>query len=114
MYERNQQDTNRQMQNERIKSERIARELRMEAADQWQKAVTGMLALPTATALSMAATALQMAAFVERGFEIFQTQAEEVRRNLDGTRKSEATHRPEWATGSGEPELRQPPEPPRS
>ena len=113
MYERTQQGINREIQTERVKSERIARELRMEAANQWQKAVTGMLALPTATALTLAASALQMAAFVERGFEIFQIQAEEMRRNLDGTRKSDATHRPEWATGS-EPEMRSPPDQPRS
>ena len=113
MYERTQQATNREIQTERLKSERMARELRMEAANQWQKAVTGALAFPTATALTLAASALQVAAFIERGFEIFQMQAEEMRRNLDGTRKSEGTHRPEWSTGS-EPEMRSPTDQPRS
>src|SRR5262249_6488512 len=89
MYERSQQEAVREVQAERLKSERIAQQLRTEAANQWQKAVTGMLAVPTATALSLAANALQVAAFGERGFEGFQQAGDGLRRTVDGARPSE-------------------------
>src|SRR5688572_16332284 len=63
---------------ERAHSEAIAQQLGRESMMQWSKAVTGLLALPTAVALGAASWALYLAAFVERGFEIFQQQAMEM------------------------------------
>ena len=64
------------------KNEAIARNLSREATAQWQKAVNGVLALPTAIALSAAANTLFVAAFIERGFEVFQSSAEAMGREL--------------------------------
>src|SRR4051812_12843546 len=50
------------------KDEQIARQLSREAMAQWQKAISGVLALPTAIALGAAANTLFIAAFIERGF----------------------------------------------
>ena len=64
------------------KNELIARNLSREAMGQWQKAINGVLALPTAIALSAAANTLFVAAFIERGFEAFQASAEAMGRDL--------------------------------
>jgi len=64
------------------KNELIARNLSREAMAQWQKAINGVLALPTAIALSAAANTLFMAAFLERGFEALQTSAEGMGRDF--------------------------------
>jgi hypothetical protein len=64
------------------KNEMIARNLSREAMGQWQKAINGVLALPTAIALSAAANTLYVAAFIERGFEAFQASAEAMGREF--------------------------------
>jgi len=64
------------------KNETIARNLSREAMSQWQKAVNGVLAFPTAIALSAAANTLFVAAFIERGFEAFQASAEAMGREF--------------------------------
>jgi len=64
------------------KNELIAHNLSREAMGQWQKAVTGVLALPAAIALSAAANTLFVAAFIERGFEAFQASAEAMGREF--------------------------------
>ena len=65
------------------KNEQIARQLSREAMMQWQKAISGVLALPTAVALGAAANTLFIAAFIERGFEAFQASTEAISRELD-------------------------------
>lgn len=96
MYERQDQNVKRELQQERLRSEQFAHQLQQEAATQWQKAITGVLALPTATALTVGATTLQVAAFIERGFEIFQESAESMRRSLDGARREMGQRGAEW------------------
>jgi hypothetical protein len=100
MYERQQENVKRELQQERLRSEQFAHQLQQEAATQWQKAITGVLALPTATALTVGATTLQVAAFIERGFEIFQESAESMRRTLDGARRAEG-QRADWRAEPG-------------
>src|SRR5215468_12783050 len=56
IYERQDPNVRREMQQERLRSEQFAHQLQQEAATQWQKAITGLLALPTATALSVGAS----------------------------------------------------------
>jgi hypothetical protein len=65
------------------KNEQIARQLSREAMAQWQKAISGALALPTAVALGAAANTLLIAAFIERGFEALQASTESMGRELD-------------------------------
>ena len=96
MYERTdfgdgkQERMAQEIQRERVRSERFARHLSEEATRQWQKALTGMIALPTAAALGAGAIALYVAAFIERGFEIFQQQAEEIRQRAGELREERA------------------------
>jgi hypothetical protein len=52
------------------------------ALRQWERALTGVLALPTAAALSTAATVLYAAALVERAFETLESAVSEVGRNI--------------------------------
>ena len=70
------------------KNEQIARQLSREAMVQWQKAISGVLALPTAIALGAAANTLFIAAFIERGFEALQASTEVIGRELDLQMKS--------------------------
>jgi hypothetical protein len=70
------------------KNEQVARQLSREATVQWQKAVSGVLAMPTAIALGIAANTLFVAAFLERGFEAFQATSEAMGRELDHQLKS--------------------------
>jgi hypothetical protein len=65
------------------KNEQIARQLSREATGQWEKAINGVLALPAAVALSTAANTLFLAAFIERGFEAFQSSAEAIGREVE-------------------------------
>ena len=70
------------------KNELIARQLSREAMAQWQKAISGVLALPTAIALGAAANTLFIAAFIERGFEALQASTEVIGHELDLQMKS--------------------------
>ena len=79
------------IEQQRARSEQLARHFSDEATHQWRKALTGFIALPTAIALGIGAGALYVAAFVERGFEIFQRQAEELKRNMEDRRETGRT-----------------------
>jgi hypothetical protein len=78
------------------KNETIARNLSREAMSQWQKAVNGVLALPTAIALSAAANTLFVAAFIERGFEAFQASAEAMGREFQTRAQEHMRSNGEW------------------
>jgi hypothetical protein len=60
-------------QQARMSSE-IAQRISREAMQQWQKAVTGMIAFPAALALGWASMAMYAALFLERGFAVFQEE----------------------------------------
>jgi hypothetical protein len=65
------------------KNEIVARQLSREAMIQWQKAISGVLALPAAIAMGAAANTLFIAAFIERGFEALGATTEAMGRELD-------------------------------
>ena len=65
------------------KNAQMARQLSHEAMGQWEKALSGVLAIPAAVALSTAANALYVASFIERGFEAFQASAESIQREIE-------------------------------
>jgi hypothetical protein len=65
------------LEQQRRQVERLAHTLSQQATDQWRKAVEGMVALPAAMAVGIAATALYAVGFVTRGFEVFQRSAME-------------------------------------
>jgi hypothetical protein len=70
------------------KNEQVARQLSREAMLQWQKAISGVLALPTAIAMGAAANTLLLAAFIERGFEALGASTEAMGRELDNQLKN--------------------------
>ena len=73
---------------ERAHTAKLAHHLSTVALREWEKALTGIVALPAAAALGVAATATYGVAVLERGFEIFESAVGEVGRSL--TRESDA------------------------
>ncbi|HEX2569887.1 MAG TPA: hypothetical protein VH877_10060 [Polyangia bacterium] len=66
---------------ERVQKEFLAQRLSREAMSQWQKAIEGLVALPTALTLGWASAAMYMVSFLTRGFEVFTVISEDMRRN---------------------------------
>jgi hypothetical protein len=60
----------------------LAHHLSTVAVQQWEKTLTGIVALPAAAALGVAATATFGVALLERGFEVFESALGEVGRTL--------------------------------
>jgi hypothetical protein len=52
------------------------------ALRQWERALTGILAVPTAAALTAAASAMYAAALVERAFETVESAVSEIGRTM--------------------------------
>jgi len=74
---------------ERARTAELAHHLSSVALRQWEKALTGIVALPTAAALGVAASATYGVAMIERGFEIFEAAIGDIGRTLaheDGAR----------------------------
>jgi hypothetical protein len=67
---------------ERARTAELAHHLSTVALRQWEKTLTGIVALPSAAALGVAATATYGVAMLERGFEIFETALGEIGRTL--------------------------------
>jgi hypothetical protein len=57
---------------ERAHTAQLANHLASVAVRQWEKTLTGIVALPAAAALGVAATATYGVALLERGFEVFE------------------------------------------
>lgn len=68
---------------ERVQKEFLAQRLSREAMSQWQKAIEGLVALPTALTLGWASAAMYVVSFLTRGFEVFSVAAEDIRRSSD-------------------------------
>jgi hypothetical protein len=67
---------------ERTQTAQLAHHLSTVAVRQWEKTLTGMVALPAAAALGVAATATYGVALLERGFEVFEAALGEIGRTL--------------------------------
>jgi hypothetical protein len=76
---------------ERARTAELAHHLSSVALQQWEKTLTGIVALPAAAALGVAATATYGVALLERGFEVFESAVGEIGRNLsrDSERRAE-------------------------
>ena len=81
--------------------EEIALRLTLEAMRNSQRAVVGLLALPASIALGVAAAVSYTAAFVERGFQTFETSLARIARDAEilGNHREE---RPLFGAGSTE------------
>ncbi len=80
------------IEGERRRVEDLAYQLSQQANVELRKAVEGLIALPAAITVGMAASTLYFVGFVTRGLEIFQTQALEASRRmqeLDGADRGE-------------------------
>jgi hypothetical protein len=67
---------------ERARTAELAHHLSTVALRQWEKALTGIVALPSAAALGIAATATYGVAMLERGFEVFEAAIGEIGRSI--------------------------------
>jgi hypothetical protein len=61
----------------------LAHHLSTVAVRQWEKTLTGLVALPAAAALGVAATATYGVALLERGFEVFESALGEIGSTLN-------------------------------
>jgi hypothetical protein len=68
---------------ERARTAELAHHLSTVAVRQWEKALTGIVALPSAAALGLAASATYGVAMIERGFEIFEAALGDIGRTLN-------------------------------
>lgn len=77
------------LQQERRRVEELASTLSQQANIEWRKAIEGLVALPAAISVGMAATTLTVVGFVTRALEIFQAQALDVSERMrDGADRS--------------------------
>jgi hypothetical protein len=60
----------------------LAHHLSTVAVREWEKTLTGLVALPAAAALGVAATATFGVALIERGFEVFEFALGEIGQSL--------------------------------
>jgi hypothetical protein len=67
---------------ERARTAELAHHLSTVALRQWEKALTGLVAFPSAAALGIAATATYGVAMLERGFEVFEAAIGEIGRTI--------------------------------
>jgi hypothetical protein len=70
------------LESERRRVEELAQALSHQANIEWRKAIQGLVALPAAITVGMAASTLRLVGFVTRGLEIFQAQAMEASRRM--------------------------------
>jgi hypothetical protein len=96
MTSRNEEQFSRFLKWQANKNEMIARNLSREAMTQWQKAINGVLALPAAIALSAASNTLFIAAFIERGFDAFQSSAEAMGREFQNRAQDYMCSNGDW------------------
>jgi len=67
---------------ERTRTPQLAHHLASVALRQWEKSLTGLVALPGATALSVAAAATYGVAMIERVFEVLESAIGEIGRSI--------------------------------
>ena len=63
---------------QRQETSRVAQQLSMVAFRNWEKAITGLLAIPTAMTAGTAAAALYATVLVERAFEMVESSMAEI------------------------------------
>jgi hypothetical protein len=66
----------------RVRNEETAQRLALVAVRKWESALTGLIALPAAAALTGAATAMFAASLMERAFEMFEGTIADVGRRV--------------------------------
>lgn len=66
----------------RARNEETAQRLALVAVRNWERALTGVIAIPAAAALTTAATAMFAASLLERAFEMFEGTIADVGRRV--------------------------------
>lgn len=66
----------------RARNEETAQRLALVAVRKWESALTGLIALPAAAALTTAATAMFAASLLERAFDMFEGTLADVGRRV--------------------------------
>jgi hypothetical protein len=86
----------------RERTQETAQRLSLIALRNWEKALTGVLALPAAAALSTGATVLFAVSILERTFELFETTIADVGRRVGEDFDSHGEPR-DWAKDGSQP-----------
>ena len=73
----------REIAHHRGQTQETAQQLSIVALRQWEKALTGLFALPAAIATGSAASVLHVASWLERAFEIVEVSVVDIGRRLD-------------------------------
>ena len=79
---------------ERTRTAHLAHHLSSVAMRQWERSLTGMLAMPAAAALGVAACATYGVAMIERLFDVMESAVGEIGRTITA---EDGHHRPEAA-----------------
>ena len=66
----------------RVRTEETAQRLSLVAIRNWEKAVTGVVAIPAAVALTAAAGVLFATSLIEHGFEMFELALSDIGRRV--------------------------------
>lgn len=104
MREQRDQDIRQRMEVleiERRRVEELAYSLSQQANVQWRKAIEGVVALPAAMTVGLAASTLYLVGFVTRGLQIFQAQALDLSQQMRGLGGGERGQRDERDRGDG-------------
>src|ERR1700678_212220 len=87
-----------EMTRERTRTTQLAHHLSSMALRHWEKALTGVIALPAAASLGVAAIATYCAVALERGFEVFESAIGGVGRSVSTEkREGNGEHRSDRA-----------------
>jgi|SRR5580700_8721288 hypothetical protein len=80
---------------ERVRTAHLAHHLSSVALRQWERALTGVVAIPAAAALGTAAVAMYGAALIERAFEVLESAIREIGRSIEQEDVNHRDHTPE-------------------
>ena len=72
----------REVVRQRARTQESAQRLSLVAMRHWEKAITGVVAVPAAAALTTAATALFVASLLERAFEMVEMSMADIGRRV--------------------------------
>ena len=88
---------------QRVRTQETVQTLSVSAMRQWEKALTGLVALPAAAALSTAAVTLLAASLVERTFEVLENTVAGVGRGVGWDHEVRGDHRDDGRSNVGRP-----------
>ena len=78
----------------RGRTQQTAQQLSLAALRQWEKAITGVMAVPVAIGLTASASVMFASALLERGFEVFDSAVSDIGRRMDRDARADGSAMP--------------------